>query len=1445
MTNIQLDRQFSNWNEKDNVDPESYQWFDHGYGALDWSALLKRRRVVILAEAGSGKSTEFRAQKSQVSQSGAFAFIATVKESAAKDFVSAIGLQAAKTFEAWKASDSPAWIFLDSVDEAKVRGLELESALVTLAHSISGAEHRTHIVISGRYSDWEYRRDLETLNRTLPTPETRAVKEEIDPNVLVINAARGKKLRKEDPVELPTVVVMLPLDSARMERYARAKGVQDVDAFSSALSEANLRSFARRPLDLQWLVSYWKDNGSFGTLRKMLSLNLTERLKETNASRSRVDELPREEAMKALRRIGAALVLQRVDSIMVPDETVNAAEVADALSLEEALPDMSGARRSLLITRPVFDPANAGFVRLHNDNEGVVRSFLAAAWMLELRAANCPIKIIHELLFGDTYGLKPIKPSMRETAAWLAITEADIAKQIIERDPWTLLQCGDPGSLKIETRVDALSAVLNAINQDDYHFRPDKDALRRFSTPELAPFINEQWERFKHFQSSRELLVEIVWLGKLGPCSGIALEAAYDGYSDRYTPIFGGRALLAAAQDNDRKKYAEHIVANAATIPEDVFWDGVESMYPSLISTPQLVAALAIPSIRHSGSPYGLEYNGPALAKRTSTSYDAVELLRVLTDIAREKTTEDATHPLLGTIEICALRLLDLSLEVFPPAEAVDAAIMVARAERDHHPRLTARDVDLLDAMRSTVERRRSVFWRVVDTLTVDYPVPGSRISHDFHFQTFGIDLRLGAADVDWLLAEIDARTSDQELIAHVAMRIWKNNDEDASLLTKIQGAAHPAAMQAVIGNWLSPPEPSEEMRKMEERNRERLIEGNARSKEIDQSWIDFANELRADPTLLRSAIAPTPTGSDWRLVHLWRMLAGLTGRSWHQDGVDLERLNPLLGPQVVAEFESALIRQWRQWKPTLRVDREIGQWDHSNAADTLGAAGLHLEISENKHWARTFSDDEIGIAARYALQQIGGLPTWFEQLCEKRPLVATPMLLHCVDKEWYVGPLDEKRRILDALADGGGHMHALIANDISLRLGGMTQAPYNILKPALKILQNGLADKEQFKALMLNKFRADARCWPKSLYLGKAFALDPEIAAQELEVALSTLDRPSQKELAEAVLPTIFAGRREPMQKRQKVLQTATLAKLVRLAFETVSVAEDNDRSNGKVYSPNPRDDAESARSAAFGELVNRPGLATFQEINRMRDEPGFPVERGRLTEIAFERAAKDSESAPWTSSDVRAFELDFAMLPRTSSDLQRVALSKIDDLSHELINGDYNQGAAAAKLGAEAEVQNWFADALEKRQGKSYSLMREPHVSNENEPDIRLDAKQSNARIPIEIKVAESWTLKELETGLVTQLMGRYLKNRKDRWGILLVVHKAGRPKGWFNESGVALKIDEVIEHLQAMARTIAASSFDSAQMVVALIDVSTLSEPKPPRLPKAQNLGPKTEA
>ena len=110
----------------------------------------------------------------------------------------------------------------------------------------------------------------------------------------------------------------------------------------------------------------------FGPFVEMLKLSLQKRLRETDPDRERRDTLDRDRAMSALERIGAAMVLQRLRDIEVPEGTAGTAQPFDALQLDDVLPDWSGVDRAKLISRAVFVPSSAGYVRLHNDNDGAV-----------------------------------------------------------------------------------------------------------------------------------------------------------------------------------------------------------------------------------------------------------------------------------------------------------------------------------------------------------------------------------------------------------------------------------------------------------------------------------------------------------------------------------------------------------------------------------------------------------------------------------------------------------------------------------------------------------------------------------------------------------------------------------------------------------------------------------------------------------------------------------------------------------------------------------------------------------------------------------------------------------------------------------------------------------------------------------------------------------------
>jgi hypothetical protein len=142
---IPLNRRFIEWRhtETDELsDPDILSRLGIHDDAKSWDDLLKRRRVVILAEAGSGKSEELRNQAVRLVAENKVAFYASVQEVGREGLEHAIPAADQSKLAAWRSSDQPAWFFIDSVDEAKLDGVRFERALRNIAEAIRNAEGR-------------------------------------------------------------------------------------------------------------------------------------------------------------------------------------------------------------------------------------------------------------------------------------------------------------------------------------------------------------------------------------------------------------------------------------------------------------------------------------------------------------------------------------------------------------------------------------------------------------------------------------------------------------------------------------------------------------------------------------------------------------------------------------------------------------------------------------------------------------------------------------------------------------------------------------------------------------------------------------------------------------------------------------------------------------------------------------------------------------------------------------------------------------------------------------------------------------------------------------------------------------------------------------------------------------------------------------------------------
>jgi hypothetical protein len=105
---------------------------DDSYG---WDDLLKESRVVILGEPGSGKSWEFRERAKILADRGEYSFFIRLDQLIDRDFFALLNDEERQRFANWKRSDTPAYFFLDSVDEAKFRKVsDFYSALERFAN---------------------------------------------------------------------------------------------------------------------------------------------------------------------------------------------------------------------------------------------------------------------------------------------------------------------------------------------------------------------------------------------------------------------------------------------------------------------------------------------------------------------------------------------------------------------------------------------------------------------------------------------------------------------------------------------------------------------------------------------------------------------------------------------------------------------------------------------------------------------------------------------------------------------------------------------------------------------------------------------------------------------------------------------------------------------------------------------------------------------------------------------------------------------------------------------------------------------------------------------------------------------------------------------------------------------------------------------------------------
>ena len=216
---------------------------------MDWGRVSRglncweNDRVILLAEAGSGKSTEMHAQKTHLLAQQRFAFFIRLEllyDGLESGFQS---MEDERRFNTWKSDgQSPAWFFLDAVDELKLVKFRIDKALRHLSKSIDGHMNRAKIFISCRVSDWRPHHDLNLVRELFPIP-----KKDDNADISYVNAKPKGDQVDDDAFK---TVLMLPMTETQMGSFSAQLGIGSPTEFLEEIKRQHAWMFARRPLDL-------------------------------------------------------------------------------------------------------------------------------------------------------------------------------------------------------------------------------------------------------------------------------------------------------------------------------------------------------------------------------------------------------------------------------------------------------------------------------------------------------------------------------------------------------------------------------------------------------------------------------------------------------------------------------------------------------------------------------------------------------------------------------------------------------------------------------------------------------------------------------------------------------------------------------------------------------------------------------------------------------------------------------------------------------------------------------------------------------------------------------------------------------------------------------------------------------------------------------------------
>ena len=1406
---IELNRKFKKFDDSKQAENAAFESYARSDWTVEdgilWPELLADKQIcVILGEPGSGKSHEFKSQVDQIRATGYCAALIELGQIATNPNP-ALGLRDLESLRPWFDGNSAATIFLDAIDEAKlVRPTDFHAALKHIAAWVGSRRNRTRFVISARISAWRVGID----------------------DIWVLDELLSNFSTSKDNAKKLNVVRILPMNSAQVELLLAPMG-NDPKAFVLAMQDIDSVEFLSRPDDARVLYGIWLEKSQLGTK--------TEMMEATTVSKLSLDIDRSDLGMSTLRdganAISACLHLTQNLNVLLEESTH-----ANGIWLRNCLPSIwSEAQRQSLITRPLFDGAAFGMVRVHHRTH---QDYLAACWLKDLMQLECRYSELRQLIFANGAGnTLTIRPFMKSVSAWLAciappekLWSKALLEDLLNHAPFVFFAFGDPHALPITYRRQVLRNVIEAFRgRERVYFDIDAATVKRFSDSDLANDL-ATWIADKSASTSvRADYIRMVRQGKLHGALHAIVNVALDTTEPEHLRSPALDCLQNLGKQNDFQRLATAISALTSVTVELAGYFALAA-YPHAIKAFELF--LMLRKLDQEPERFSIgsldQFENMVLqgsrGHQHAISAFLIELIAFVSEgLDGQNSRRLWASKWLYDAAYCALN-----------ASSIDAL----------DEQLVLRVIELLETQRvDEVVRSYGKNCAELNKLTMAHPSTRQKY---FWCEYYRVEARLGrppsyayelskhpyvlsihASDVAWLAKDAQQYGGAKQAFAVRAI-LQMNSGKHRNVLPLrfylTAAANNRLVMKAIWEETISP--------LMRRWFQFRQLKSNMGHKYFwREKWLcikrpfwHVINKIRF-LWKLRKIRQGKWWGACYHVVECARQKELGTGNaSWKN--LTEAQVHNVFGARIGAAVLSGMDRLWRDFEPPL-----VHESNDLHAQIIHGQFAINFAfLAQGAGYFVRLLEAEAAIATRYALRWPNSFPDWFNALNLAHSATVSSMVTQAIQGDWRSKNSDLLySTTLGKLMSCYPKMCGAVAPMVKQLLLTEPTQQTGLLGQALSVVVAGeVVAQNWLPALAIQQL---AQCKHDDLlgleWIKLLFQFDADRAFEVAEKMVMNLDSADVTAFVVA-LSNGLANRyhQRLLIERPDFYRPKFLEVFIPWVFRHISPATDPQHEGAHQVSA--RDEAGYFRSNLLTRLAADPSPEADSTLRQLLLVPELFNQKDWLLRLIDQQAQLRANDFRLKPEDVFDLYEKHERTPRSRADLFELALRRILAFKE---NVEFNENSLRheAQLGSwlEHNYQFWIKKYLDEKSLSRYITSAETEVDPEAYPDLRIESSAVQGAVFVEIKVANSWSYKQLMDALEAQLIGQYLRAESAQHGIFLLFHTGLDPKrnvkeNWEPDGAPKRGWLELLSDLQARADQILQTRRDIESVKVIGIDV-----------------------